>query len=317
MTMRPGDRRWAAFAAPGADPAALNETAGGRRARRLMASLYEPYLLGRSPGLPARKVSGACRLCGLDGELTFEHLPPSSAGNDRRAKGVSSWTMLEAGTADFPRSGWVPSQRGVGAYVTCADCNNRFGRRHVTEYATLAQVAGDLLLGAVTVTEDSPGVPGTIDMNMNGFGLGLVARQSLAMLVAVSGGAALTKIHPDVRDYLLHGGPVPTGLRLGLALALGNNIRLSPPVAASSEEGVCVFVEVAAEPFRWTLSWEDEHLVAPSGTADVTAWLALAEDVAKDASVSLPVGMIIGPSPGDTRDAASIAAQRAAWTTAA
>lgn len=66
-----------------------------------------------------RKV-GSCHLCGRYGELSYEHVPPRAAYNDRQAvyDTIFSW----------PRGAKKKSaQNGIGDYTLCQQCNNDTG----------------------------------------------------------------------------------------------------------------------------------------------------------------------------------------------
>ena len=305
--------RWQAYTAPGVDlsmfpPLALAE------AHEQMSRLTDPDLIGKAPGLPQRKVDGTCRICAQDDTLTFEHIPPQATGNKTRARVMRSADMLDRGLdADFPRSGHSQAQRGSGAHVLCKACNENgaAGKHLVKEYAELTKAFTDNLLTAcIPLRDGTLGLPKTLDITLHGYALGRAARQALIMLMAVSGGAAVTRLHPALRD-IAAGKDLqpPPGIRLGLALALGRD-RFGPPHLLAGPGGVQVFIEVAAPPCRWTLSWAAEHLVAPEGTADVTDWLGLGFNDGPTVMVTLPVGMIIGAAPGDTRDHATIMRER-------
>ncbi len=278
----------------------------------LIARLADPDLLGVEPGYPNRRVTGTCRICCQLRLLTFEHLPPRAAGNSVRARGAPAARMLQDETIEFPSNGWTDAQRGVGAHVLCGPCNSHCGLHLVPEYAVLANVVTDALPQlAVYDPEKGLGLPGTVDLSLPGFALGNVARQAIAMLLGASGGAAVARLYPEL-PRLVAGEMLekPPGVRLGLALCPdGGRIRLAPPHAVLQPGSASMFVEVAAPPFRWTLSWPGEHLVLPDGVTDVTDWLALSLDETTDIQVALKVGMVVGAAPGDTRDLAAIEAE--------
>lgn len=82
------------------------------------------------------KVEGTCHMCGSVGPLSFEHVPPRSAFNDRPIVGFSSDVLLEHGLDIGPDKGTI-AQRGAGAYTLCARCNNITGSwygRHFVEW---------------------------------------------------------------------------------------------------------------------------------------------------------------------------------------
>ncbi len=75
----------------------------------------------------ARKVvMGTCHICGVEGRLSFEHVPPKSAFNDQRVLTIGYDTAINLGPYHRP-SGRI-LQRGAGAYTLCAPCNNQTGR---------------------------------------------------------------------------------------------------------------------------------------------------------------------------------------------
>lgn len=308
-TNPPLDRRdWVAVADPTADldavdPAAL-DAAGD-----LLGRLLDRRWAGEPAGMPTRPTSGFCRVCGTEDKLTYEHVPPQATGNDRSAKAYDAWLALLAGAdPQHPPGRYQSHQRGVGGHVLCELCNNHCGRELVPTYARFADdLAARMSRLPSRRPDDRVVVPHTVGMILEGHPLGRVARQAIAMLMASSGGTALVQLHPELTELVWCGSTQPPDvLRLGLALTGGKQVRLAPPHLLGGPHGLTVFQEVAATPFRWTLSWRGRHLVDPPGTTDVTAWLALPLDAAPRTGLDLHVGMTIGAAPGDTRDLAAI-----------
>lgn len=77
-----------------------------------------------------------CRVCGMEVELTFEHLPPKSAFNARRAEmfGMEQWLNRSLDTGRPEGRGKI-QQRGSGATTLCATCNNNTGAWYVPDFA--------------------------------------------------------------------------------------------------------------------------------------------------------------------------------------
>jgi hypothetical protein len=308
------DTRWVVLAGPGANPAQVGQEAFAT-AMDLLAKLHDPNQLGLLPGLPWRKGNGTCRICQTMGPLSFEHLPPQAAGNRERATGRNSWREL--GLADesrIPAKGWFATQRGSGAFVLCRGCNSLCGRYYVNGYVEFAATVGETIANNSRPTPAGPAYPATFDLDLQGWYLGAVSRQAIAMLLAASGGGALAALEPELSDAVLRRRTTVGRTRLGLSLAFGSKVRLSPPVAVGTASGLAVFVEVAAEPFRWTLSWQTGGLIAPVGTTDVTHWLAI-DPMMPSASepLTFTLGAIESAAPGDMRDARSIDAQAHAY----
>jgi 5-methylcytosine-specific restriction endonuclease McrA len=81
------------------------------------------------------RVTGECCICGYIGELTFEHVPPRAAYNDRR--------VFEAKMENLLGGEWIPGtavtngrylRRGAGRYSLCGKCNNDTGAWYGTPY---------------------------------------------------------------------------------------------------------------------------------------------------------------------------------------
>ena len=165
-------------------------------ARSIYERLTNSQLLGPDPGLPLAKHVGWCRLCGQEAELTFEHFPPRSTGNNQRQRAYPFWAAHQAGEVEVGAlpTGWIPLQRGIGAAVLCDPCNTkRTGGRLVRAYARLAGQAVELLSANRSIENGRPHIPATFRLTIEDSALGAVARQALVMLMAVSGGAALTR----------------------------------------------------------------------------------------------------------------------------
>jgi hypothetical protein len=68
---------------------------------------------------------GRCHICGKNGPLSFEHIPPRRAFNDRPVIRAQFEDLVGLGP-DEPIKGET-EQRGMGAYTLCPRCNNDTG----------------------------------------------------------------------------------------------------------------------------------------------------------------------------------------------
>lgn len=90
---------------------------------------------------------GKCAICGKYGLLTFEHIPPCSAFNNKPAKPVSGVDLLtDVGANNSMRMPWETDdlsytnlQRGMGKHSLCSDCNNKTGKWYGNEYVKFAR----------------------------------------------------------------------------------------------------------------------------------------------------------------------------------
>lgn len=70
---------------------------------------------------------GVCKLCGVHGRLTFEHLPPKCSYNNISIK-VAGWEEIIRSQGNVDSIRGRISRRGLGRYSLCEDCNTATGR---------------------------------------------------------------------------------------------------------------------------------------------------------------------------------------------
>ena len=93
---------------------------------------------------------GECHLCGKEGKLTFEHVPPKKANNNERARLL---TGREIFNIDKNKKGkslrYINQQQGAGWYSLCAECNNNTGDWYASEYIKFANNIGYILTNEI------------------------------------------------------------------------------------------------------------------------------------------------------------------------
>ena len=92
----------------------------------------------------AKKVYGKCALCGKEGKLTFEHIPPEAAFNNTPAKPIPGDEFLLRGNVYPWETHGIPYQnlqQGMGMYSLCETCNPLTGSLYGNEYKEFAQRA--------------------------------------------------------------------------------------------------------------------------------------------------------------------------------
>jgi hypothetical protein len=70
---------------------------------------------------------GICHICGQHGDLSFEHVPPEKAFNDRPAFLLAYDELFTLGPDDEPQSKPIKQQRGAGGFTLCDSCNSKTG----------------------------------------------------------------------------------------------------------------------------------------------------------------------------------------------
>ena len=105
----------------------------------------------------AKKVYGKCALCGKEGELSFEHIPPKAAFNEQPAKPISGVEFLQDGNRypwDATGLQYQNLQQGMGMYSLCEACNSLTGSLYGNEYKEFAQRAIHVAFSDVDPTKN-------------------------------------------------------------------------------------------------------------------------------------------------------------------
>jgi 5-methylcytosine-specific restriction endonuclease McrA len=72
-----------------------------------------------------RKFYGTCHICGIKGKLTFEHVPPKAAFNDKPILLTTLEDAIAKGLEPITKG--ETQQRGAGGHTLCGNCNNNTG----------------------------------------------------------------------------------------------------------------------------------------------------------------------------------------------
>lgn len=87
--------------------------------------------------LSRQRTEGICCICGVEGKLSFEHVPPESAFNHRPIV-IAEWDQIQKSIGDVSSIRGRTKQRGFGRYTLCERCNNRTGHYYRAPYADWA-----------------------------------------------------------------------------------------------------------------------------------------------------------------------------------
>ena len=86
-----------------------------------------------------RKHYGSCRVCGKNGELTFEHIPPRVAFNRYPVAGERIWKLINVHPGNYPSYVHRDFQGGFGRHALCASCNNGIGSKYAASFGHWAK----------------------------------------------------------------------------------------------------------------------------------------------------------------------------------
>lgn len=90
-----------------------------------------------------KKHCGQCALCGREGELTYEHIPPKSAFNSNPTKLYTGDKLIQNGDRlpwDVQGLTYLSQQQGSGLYSLCKDCNSKTGTWYGSAYREIAHI---------------------------------------------------------------------------------------------------------------------------------------------------------------------------------
>jgi 5-methylcytosine-specific restriction endonuclease McrA len=86
-----------------------------------------------------------CHICGTDGKLSFEHVPPRSAFNNHPVFVPHLKDLIEKLDCDFGNIKGKTHQIGAGEYTLCEKCNNKTGAWYGNAFADWAYQASHIL----------------------------------------------------------------------------------------------------------------------------------------------------------------------------
>lgn len=245
----------------------------------------------------ARKVEGKCRLCGTVGPLSWEHVPPESAFNNRPIVRASTETLLTPELWDGKRGKTI--QRGSGEYTLCERCNNNTGAWYGAEYASWAR-QGLGCLSRVHPDQDAP-----FFATFRGFPLRFL-KQVVTMFFSVNA-EGFADQHPELATFVLdrHATDLPTKYLFDLVLVRGTLSRSSGLYASMdvTTGRAEVASEVAHPPLALRL------ILAPARDARRGALEQFARfgyDDRRDVVLYTVAGHIITKFPGDYRSHATV-----------
>lgn len=138
----------------------------------------------------ASHIEGICHLCGLFGELSFEHVPPDKAFNNKGLLFSDINLELEI---DRDRVVNIERRKGLGAYTLCKTCNNWTGRVYASsfiEWVKDSSLAVKLL-----------GHSNKIQRKWKNFFPLRVIKQ-IATMVLTANSENFLKAHPELKDFI-------------------------------------------------------------------------------------------------------------------
>jgi hypothetical protein len=239
-----------------------------------------------------RKVFGICHICGIKTELTYEHIPPRSAFNNRPLLRAKFDEILKADDLDSIRG--EISQHGAGAYTLCAQCNNLTGSWYGPAFIDWAFQG--LILG------ESAGMTPSLYRLFHIFPLRII-KQIICMFFSANG-PGFQKVHPELVRLVLNREAKYLEKDISVYAYFNRSSRSRQTgivgVTDFSSGSVKLVSEIAYPPLGYIMTINspppDERLV------DISFFSQYGYDDWKDIALRFSVLPVYSPFPGDYRD---------------
>lgn len=241
---------------------------------------------------------GHCHLCGTHGKLSFEHVPPESAFNNRRvvtpdAKRVFELTNLD----DLNSLSGRQSQRGQGGYTLCERCNSLTGHWYGANYAMWAYQGADYLSRS----------DGRLQLAYPYHLLPLrVIKQIICMFFSVNA-PRFREAHPELEKFVLSNEEkyLPPHIRLYVGYCLSDRSRAAGVTGSiqldktSGKSLLRSYSEISFPPFSYILSFNSPPPEHPM--LDISFFAKYGYQDFTTLELPIPVLSVYTPFPGDFR----------------
>jgi hypothetical protein len=141
-----------------------------------------------------QKKIGPCCICGAEGKLSFEHVPPRSAFNDHPILVANIEELIGNWDGVISSMKGKIHQLGAGSYTLCEKCNTRTGAWYGPAFAEWAYQAFRLL----NFTRGAP----TLYHQFRIFPLRVI-KQIVCMFFSTNG-PGFRAVYPDLVKFVLN-----------------------------------------------------------------------------------------------------------------
>lgn len=138
-----------------------------------------------------KRIFGKCHICGRECFLTFEHVPPRAAFNNRRVITVDFNQLIRLGPDEQIKG--PEQQGGAGAYTLCNSCNNNTGSWYGNDFVDWCYQSMDILIK----TKGKP----TLFYMQYMFPLRIL-KQIISMFMSLNG-PGFAKANPELVRFVL------------------------------------------------------------------------------------------------------------------
>jgi hypothetical protein len=245
----------------------------------------------------AKPIFGICHICGQEKKLSFEHVPPEAAFNDRRILHTAFEKVLCSENLDE-----VPGrvqQRGAGAHTLCEKCNSDTGSWYGSAYADWAHQAMQIVIG----TRGQP----SLAYPYNLFPL-RVLKQIVCMFFSVNS-PLFQSLQSELVRFVLNRElrEMPPTVRLYAFYTFSDRSRAVSATAVmrgfgSGNATVDVISEITFPPFGFVMTLGNDSKPPEGGLCEISSFSQFEyKDWRTAISMKLPLMPIYTAFPGDYR----------------
>lgn len=239
-----------------------------------------------------------CRICGVLGPMTFEHVPPRAAFNSEMSIALDMKHYLETVPHEPISAARRQKQpRGSGGYHLCARCNNETGALYVPAYV------GWVMQGQRF--RSTLGRTNSISLPFNILP-GRIFKQILAIFACTCGPGLFNK-NPQLRKLVLdrNARGLPDHLRMYAYIvdAESQTSRTSGIAGIISPSGGHTVAEFAYPPFGYLLTFGDSP-PPERGLMDITFFANHGYDAYRELHLRMPIRPVESFFPADYRNRA-------------
>jgi hypothetical protein len=253
-----------------------------------------------------RRPEGFCHICGVHCTLSYEHVPPESAFND---KPVFEESILSAFSDDPKVRRRHLNHRGAGAFTLCESCNKKTGGWYVNDFADWCRQGANVLV-------KSNFKPKLIYLHH--IRPLRVIKQIYVMIFSVNS-YKWREQHPELEQFVLD--PERSWLNHayrafayynveGIYRSVGNT---SPVIDLNRGSGILRVAEISFPPFGYVVTWDGSR--PDPQLCEITHFSRYGYDEEESAPLHLPLLPTYMPLPLDYRslDEIDLGASESRW----
>jgi len=237
---------------------------------------------------------GECKLCGVHGYLTYEHVPPKSANNKHNFYTYSLDVTVDDPFLEKSKKG-RPSQGGIGYYSLCELCNNKTGGWYGNAYTNFVnQAIYRLRLSNYQYINGDPFIIHPLK----------IIKQVVSFFISI-GSINYSEHYPELTEFVLnkHSRMLPDNYQLYIYYNDSSNYRYMADNFVSDNGIIQNYSEVAHFPFGFLLSFQRTAKLIDERLVEITSWKNYPFDK-KDRWIAIPLKKLpieIASFPGDYR----------------